>query len=598
MTRMAGIASSQIARYAEPWVSIILIITALALTVDLALERGMDSALSDPIDDYHIGMHNDLYANQISTAISALRYGLTGYTSYSKVYDVIRAGNISNASLERAISIADVEEGGLRIFYQLDYGFVDYARVSFALFGYRTEGFLYLYFLLFSTSVGLYFYQFKGDDVARSILAVYLIAHYMAVAAVTIIGAQLETIYSFRFVAVLAVLPVLHLSALMLRGKTATFSTYATALAQGILISGVIWMRNSALWVVCFLALWAVVQLLVGRPWVRTEISATRQWSFASIATREKLLKLWPLFMLLAVVLSTKAARPLLFHSEYDNDKSGHLFFHPLLIGLSIHPDIGKRYSDYDYASWRNSAFKNICSEGDTSRATLVSSARKWICDNYKDNNLLIDTAFMAKYHKSNDQHGFSAAFKALRENGEKETAIFNFASEDRIDYKPYFERFARQSEFDRANYDRAYDLYTDLDVERYEGILRDIVHEIYWQYPIQVAELVFVIRPTQILYYLLTQYANISNLPPFWFLVITLVYAAVYAARSTLYELKNVLYLLCSALACSLIIPLGIYPAYYAFSDMAVTLMLGLLFVAVALAGKKTEKFLGRIGG
>ena len=578
----------------EIWIAPFIVCAALLLTFNLAIQGGMHNAISNPEDDHRINVHNALFGDLISSAISSMEYGLSGYVNYKKVYDTLISGNLSNEAISRALSLQDVAGDGVRVPHQIDLGFISYAKLSFLIFGYRTESFLYLYFLIFGISVALYCIEFQSYELAKILLISFLIANYMVIAAIDEIGPQLGSVYNFRFITVLAILPSFHIATLVLRDKTVGYFTYLIAFIQGSIIVWIVLMRMSALWIMLFLLAWSVCY--VGHTVFRKQCNSARNDQRLRLFFRTAISRLWPIMLVACMMMAAKGLRPLFVGSDFSNSTAAHLFFHPLFIGLSVHPDIGRSFSETDYASWRNGAFDKICEEGDISGRTIASYARRWVCANYKDDNFFIDVAFMTKYRHTDDQHGFSAVFKVLREKGESELSIFTFSPADSVDYKSSFSRFSDEKDREATTYKRPYDPHADLNSVRYEKLLSEIVYEVYLHHPAAVAELLFIIRPAQVVFYYVTQYLQIQTLPPMPFLLVALLYTVAYFFRSSAEKLKRVTGLLVFALMFSLVVPLAIYPAYYALSDTALVTTIILFLTIAVFAGKCTIVFLQRV--
>ena len=197
----------------------------------------------------------------ISTAISRLQYGLPGYLGYNTISKTI------SSSLDHIVTNVYIVDTGLnlRIRDALDLspspnyleatsayngthslqgligpGLVDYYILSFLLFGYQFQSLLYFYFLLLAIQSVIFFLQFRQDDHYIAVLMLFLVAHYMTLTALRFPGNQLDAPNNYRFLPVLAILPMIHICLLALYQHRVSTPTIVSAVAQAALLAFII----------------------------------------------------------------------------------------------------------------------------------------------------------------------------------------------------------------------------------------------------------------------------------------------------------------------------------------------------------------------
>jgi hypothetical protein len=559
-----------------------LVLVCLVLTFRLAIDHNMHTSVEDPEDEYMHYWYNSMYAHNIGIALSNLKYDLDGYLGYQKVLDIIRAGNISDSAIQKASDVDDASVDGVYRQTVMDLGFIDYTRIAFVLFGYKTESLLYLYFFIFSLAVVAFFIEFYNDNIALVSLLVYLFAHYVVVSATSIIGSQLDTVHNFRFMSVLAVLPVFHICLIALSGKKISVLSFLTALTQAIVIVFVIWIRSSSLWVVLFLLSFTAVILL--QHWLdQAKFNFDKRELIRKVLNRAKY-NLWPIFVVLGTELISVAVQPFLLDESYYNDEKankGHTFWEAVYLGLAIHPDIAEKYSNaqIDIDGW----IGFICGDEREDRASQLF-VKTWLCD-YRDYNPLFRWAYIATMRNASDQDGFNAMFKWLVDHGKSEMSVFTFKPDEPVRYRQslvWFQEFS-QSRFDVGQdssgfVGKPFSSSDHLNGKIREEILFSIIADVVKNHPIEVIELTFVTKPLKLLYEYWTYYINLQNSPPIIMVTLIFILVVVLIKRSPKHQLQQLLFLLLGVLFFSLSIPFATYSASYSISDIALLMTMCIL--------------------
>jgi hypothetical protein len=309
------------------------------------------------------GMHHRLphavgrHVSAFGIAISELRYGTSGYTGYNQVFNTLQQGGLTTdreillklgtsypASLERhdLLNQAFAEASSLGPHVALDgpyhmvredVGMITFYKLAFALFGFRIESPLFLYFLLFSISMGAWLVTFSGRAELQHIAILLAVSHFLVVASAGSIGVQLYSVSNTRFLPALGVLPAIHLGLLVLGRQRGTPLAIIMGLLQVLILCLVIHARTSARYQLIFLfALFAVscASFVFRHPHAcRYVLSRVR---------------LWPVVILFAGFLILKLHFVLQLDSEYTDSTSGHVFWHAVYIGLSAHPESESRF--------------------------------------------------------------------------------------------------------------------------------------------------------------------------------------------------------------------------------------------------------------
>ena len=198
----------------------------------------------------------------ISAAISRLKYGLPGYLGYETVFKALDqsfdhivdsyypvVGNL-NPYITNALNLKTVARDGTHtLSSHITPGLVDYYSLSFLLFGYQFQSLLYFYFLLLAIQSLIFFVQFRDADHISAMLILFLVAHYMTLTALRFPSNQLDAPNNYRFLPVLAILPMLHLCLLSLYQRKVNTPVVLGAVAQALLLAFIIQCRSAAYWV-------------------------------------------------------------------------------------------------------------------------------------------------------------------------------------------------------------------------------------------------------------------------------------------------------------------------------------------------------------
>ena len=570
------------------WFSFALIFFIIIYTVIFCIKNEMHHSIAGPID---------YYPEAISIAISGLTYNLDGYVGYNKVYEtLINSGmmgsffnneEILNYAILEARKLNDVSSGGVHTFWVGDFGYVDYVRAAFLLFGYNIEGLLYFYFVLLFTEVVIFWGQFRKDNLATALLIVFLLSHYVAVSAAPNIGLQLLTVHNYRFLSVLGILPVMHILVLVLRRTRMCFKSFILVCFQAFLLLFIFRARNSSGWMVLMLiivagagTLYLVFSLIKNYGSKNTEKS-----QYIRLIDDKFRTTLWPVLVVLCIILPAKFTEGIYLDTAYFNENSASTAHFPGMVaycGIAFHPELNKIYGDRESNIEAN--INEFCKEdGNVSDSWVKGKARKLLCKW----RYLAKLRFMATY-RQHDQDAYSAAFKWLHDHGESEFYLFSFEPEERVDFASTYDWFKKGRGTDKYYKNeekiggmRAFDTKKDYKWREADLILFKVIWDVIKKHPGKLLELELVIKPLSFLYNYLQYYAisclfGYSSLEILSFLmlsVVALVYSFLLIMRSSFLDMGRFWGALLVLFVFSMIIPLVGYSNPFVISDSALLL-------------------------
>ena len=520
--------------------------------------------------EMHLFSFEPRYTNQlaISAAISRLKYGLPGYVGYETIFKALdysfdentdawfSVDEWVNVHITNALKLQNVARDRTHSLKgQFNPALVDYYSLSFLLFGYQFQSLLYFYFLLLAIQSLIFFVQFRHTDNIIAMLILFLIAHYMTLTALRFPGNQLDAPNNYRFLPVLAILPMLHLCLLSLYQRKVNTPVVLGAVAQALLLAFIIQCRSSAYWVlvpIACVAAWPLYSRARRRKSQVLEITSAPpapHWILHSFTTSS-----WLVLLVFAMVFSMGSFYRSQLAAVYleDPNAAAHQFWHPVFVGLALQPDIRLEYTGMVPAD---------------------------ISDRSKKENSIISKlkSFYFKYtfegHAS-DQFSFVAVAKRYAVLGKDPKNIFGANARINNDGIAFDWGEAQASVYDRE--------------------VGKLVWEVVLKYPRVVLEQVFIAKPLLFSWYYLTCYIPFKYECAFWggrnnhlaeplaLLVIFtgLAYALILARKNPGASIHGVLALVLLSFGCSLIPSLLVYPEPWIIGDAVVALTLGQLFI------------------
>jgi hypothetical protein len=330
-----------------------------------------------------IGSLNESIGNPpkaIAAALSDMVHGLNeGYVAYTIIEQTLERGGMTNQkalldalgqeyptnlrdsklqnsaiAAARAVGVPDhatFGDGSLISMRQMDLGLVDYYKLAFRLFGFRTEGFYYLYFVLLGVSIATFLMAYRRSTVELCVPVLFLGAGNIVLNMDVFDDIQVATVTNLRFLSTLGLLPALHLALLMVERRKLTWDHVLAAVIQIALLIFVFSIRSTVAWVLpLFLAI-AIFQVAghLKRLWQGWESSPQ---AIAS-AMGASISGCWPVAALLLALLGFQSVVSMQTHPIYNMDDAlpHHMRFHNAFLGLEMHPDWQKTFAkDYDFA--------------------------------------------------------------------------------------------------------------------------------------------------------------------------------------------------------------------------------------------------------
>jgi hypothetical protein len=304
-----------------------------------------------------------------------------GYVGYRVIYDALVEGGMTNdasllaslgkaypanlkdpqllnAAIASALRVpppdnASFKDNSLMRIDEADPGLVDYYKIAFHLFGFNTESFFHLYFVLLSISVVIFLMAHHQSMAFMTVPVLFLAAGNIVLSSdIFSIGDQLVSVVNLRFLSTLGLLPALHLVLLMLERQQITFVRAGLAVAQIVLLLFVFSIRSTITWVLPLFFMIASTQLILGI------IKLKRQnigFARAFRASTKTLLVTgwWPLAALLAGFFIFQTLMSVRMHPSYELDDAlpHHYRINNAFIGLTAHPMWGQTFAkDYGFA--------------------------------------------------------------------------------------------------------------------------------------------------------------------------------------------------------------------------------------------------------
>jgi hypothetical protein len=256
----------------------------------------------------------------------------------TKFPDNLRNPALIDAAIDKAVRFdAPINpDQGVRGSGGDDLGLVDYARLSFGVFGYRLRSLYLAYFAIFAISASAFVYAFRSRPGLLAILVIICAAHVFLFSSSILDRHNLSAISDPRFLSVLSVIPCLHLACLLVTRSPATPVAITLALLQSIVLVFAIWIRATAIWTIMALSMLALG--VAATELLKRRLALRHMWSFG---------------VLLAVWLVHAFWTSIALHPVYreKGEISHHVIWHGIFYQLQFNPQWRERYgAEYDNA--------------------------------------------------------------------------------------------------------------------------------------------------------------------------------------------------------------------------------------------------------
>lgn len=491
------------------------------------------------------GFH--VFASQYTAvAISSLQHHLQGLLGYNNISQLLlEYGTIDENILKQALSLKDFSAGGVFNIRTMDIGYCSFAWLAFWLFGYHVASFLYLYFVILIVSVTAFIIEFKKNIPALFTMVIFLLSLYLIGLSAVNIPDNVGAIYSGRFISLLAILPMLHIILFIFFEKPLNLKTPIPFLLLTIQSAIILWMqfiRLSVQWF--YISLVALFVLNIFLAW-----RAKNQAKKINFKNRQ-----FPILLFFVFLFLSKFIISYSIDDSYKNPSEGaHLFWHSIYVGLALHPEIRKEYTD--------------------ERPVEQKEGHSWV----KYSN-----------YRPSDQDAYTATLKWLYERGKSHYSVFKFTQNDRVEYFSFFTFFENKPELKEINdnhFSRKMNFLEDYNWNAHEKILKEVVLSIIKKHPLKVIETAFIIKPIKTFIIFIRYFTNMQKPIKFWFsiesilLIIALCITAIFL-RNLHEEFRSLLTPLSFIILFSLLTPIIAYPEPWTIIDSGLLLTMAAYIV------------------
>jgi len=433
------------------------VVMASALLGVLILTDVRLNTLGEPFGDYLMA---------ISIAISRLVYGIKGLAGLEQVLEILK--QIPNVSLINLDSIASYENYQLMIneaiqratlldninlnqihAYVNDQAYLYYVILAFSLFGIKIQSLSYFWLLLIFVSVLSFLVTYRKKIPSLLLLWCLLVSITLVVISNPGVGNQLITVYNYRFLPILGLIPLLHI-VLSINGQQKSLINWVLILIQMLILVFVLLARGSAQWMLIPIALSVIYSLWSNRGKLRTDTNSPENISrTGTIASR-----ITPLILVLVIFLLARSTMAQFLHEEYDKElwARSHVVWHAAVVGMTTDPILMSRY---------------VCS--DEPLTDQLMGFEQLQCDKTPRR---YPRLVYGIFNQPSDMHGFQAAVRYLRKRGSDE----QIGSEIR---KPG---------------------YFNIKWDRYDEIMRKVYFDMLRQNPIDSLYMYAIVKPLKYL--------------------------------------------------------------------------------------------------
>lgn len=351
----------------------------------------------------------------ISIAISRQVYGIKGLVGLEQVLEILKQipnvshmnlGSIAsyesyqltiNEALQRATLLHNINPSQIHA-YVNDQAYLYYVILAFFLFGIKIQSLSYLWLLLFFISVLSFLFTYRKNIPGLLLLWCLLVAITLVVISNPGVGYQLITVYNYRFLPILGLIPLLHI-VLSINGQQKSLIYWALIWIQMLILVFVLLARGSAQWMLIAIALSVIYSLWGKRRKLHTDENNPENISLTGTVTS----RIAPLVLVLVIFLLAGSTMSKFLHEEYDEKlwARSHVVWHAAIIGMTTDPILMSRYA---------------CS--DKPLTDQLMGFEQLQCDKTPRR---YPRLFYGIFNQPSDMHGYQAAVRYLREHGSGE---------------------------------------------------------------------------------------------------------------------------------------------------------------------------------
>jgi hypothetical protein len=385
-----------------------------------------------------LGESHGAHLKAISIAISRLIYGVEGLAGLEQVLNILEEipsisalnlGNedsylnysaLINDAIQKAIALENINANQLHGILN-DQSYLYFVIFSFSLFGIKIQSLSCLWLLILLSSILIYLYSYRKNIPCLLVLWSFLIAIILIVMSNPGVGVQLISIFNYRFITILGLVPLLHIIFSNSNSKKC-ISDWGFITIQAMFLIFVMLMRGSAQWMLFGIFISVIYFIWKSRKALSSNAKSNENY-FSNISIVSLFV---PLAVIVFIFVIVSNMIPHFLNKEYDKEywATTHGMWHPLVIGLTIDPVL---YSKY------------VCTEKPLQ--DRLKGFRPILCEE-ASNQFIRPRAYYDIFSQPSDMHGFHAAVRYLREHGSEEQigAEDNGTSYFNLNWKKYDE--------------------------------------------------------------------------------------------------------------------------------------------------------------
>ncbi|WP_061244418.1 hypothetical protein [Leptospira noguchii] len=511
----------------------------------------------------------------MNIAISRQLYGVEGYAGLEQILTALK--QIPNVSTIDLVTIDDytkyLSEINAALFktsylkiinfdhlhgYINEQAYVYFVVLSFQLFGIKTQSISLFWFLIFGFSSFIFLVSYR-NKISQLILLWCLVNSIIFIVICNpAVGAQLLSIYNYRFIPILGIIPFFHML-LASRQTKITFSQWFLIFLQTAPLLFVFLARGSSLWMLIALFISSTIILCI-------YLWRFRGWSLSKRIFSYRIFKVIFVYFRIPLLVSllfflVKYVPHQELHKEYSKEiwTQTHVLWHPLFIGVVSDP---KLRSDF------------VCSK------TSLSDKLKGFyhipeCDS--------EISFYKRFvqgirNEPADMNGFHAAVKYLKENGSTDQIGTDIVKEGHFNIKWQF----------------------------YDTTLRNVYFDLLRKRPIDVGYMYLFIKPIRffmnVLSYVQFFIKSIYQSPNILFIILTvfslhlfilvkLFHLSILLERKVESELRIFAKMILLSFIVSMIPSILFYSQRHTVADSATVLVALCIFLSIFLIKKSLKK-------
>lgn len=242
---------------------------------------------------------------------------------------------VRNINFDTAIVVAAASSNQPFLYLEReDLGEITFHKLAYVIFGVSTLALNLLFFLILSISIFLFITAFGWSKQRLIAIIALLLSMLITVTIMPNFDASVAAVQSRRFLPVLAIIPTAHICYSLCDRLLPSLKQILILTTQIILLCFVIHVRSSCAY---FLGIIAIMFMFTFAQNLR--LKSKHFWANT------------PHKMVFAILVCVKAMFFIYVFTWsspiYDDKKLGHLFWHPIHIGLAAHPDANKKYGIY-----------------------------------------------------------------------------------------------------------------------------------------------------------------------------------------------------------------------------------------------------------